>query len=243
MESSPVRFRQLCLVVFAVMGTLALSRSAIASTLIKFSAPGAGTGPGQGTYGEAINSAGVAVGFYLDANDVYHGFVRAANGTITSIDAPGAGTGAFQGTWAYGINKTDVITGYYSGADSVIHGYVLSPNGHFKEFDAPGAQNTLALNINNSDTIAGWYSDTNNVDHGFVRDAAGTITSFDVPGAGTGSGQGTVMPSSAGLNNANAVTGWYVDDTGAVHGYERTANGAITDIDALGAGTGPGQGT
>src|ERR1035438_5868225 len=243
MKSSTAGFRQLCLVVFAVMGTLALSHSAVAASIVKFDAPGAGTDSGQGTFGAAINSAGVVVGYYVDSNAVYHGFVRATNGTITPIDAPGAGTAAFQGTWAFGINKSGVITGYYFDASNVIHGYVKSPTGHFAEFEAPGAQGTLALEINNSDTIAGTYFDANNVKHGFVRVADGTITTFDAPGAGTGSGQGTITPSTAGINNANALAGWYVDDTGAVHGYERAANGTITPIDALGAGTGPGDGT
>src|SRR5438477_25240 len=66
-----------------------------------FDAPGAGTGPGQGTRTEAaacINPAGAIVGFYTDASDVLHGYVRVPGGTITTFDAPGAGTGTGQGT-------------------------------------------------------------------------------------------------------------------------------------------------
>jgi hypothetical protein len=167
--------------------------------IVTFNVPGAGTSSGQGTFGAAISSAGALVGYYVDSNTVYHGFMRATNGTITPIDAPGAGTAAFQGTWAFGINKSGVITGYYFDASNVIHGYVKSPTGHFAEFEAPGAQGTLALEINDSDTIAGTYFDANGVKHGFVRVADGTITTFDAPGAGTGSGQGTITPSTAGI--------------------------------------------
>jgi hypothetical protein len=35
----------------------------------------------------------VIAGDYADASFVFHGFVRAANGTITTFDAPDAGTG------------------------------------------------------------------------------------------------------------------------------------------------------
>jgi hypothetical protein len=58
-----------------------------------------------------INPAGVIAGEYADASFVFHGFVRAANGTITTFDAPGAGTGPGQGTEAFGINYAGTIEG------------------------------------------------------------------------------------------------------------------------------------
>src|SRR5438128_9701145 len=69
-----------------------------APTIITFDAPGAGTGPGQGTLAFSINPARAITGFYLDSGDVFHGYVRARNGTITTLKAPGSGTGAGQGT-------------------------------------------------------------------------------------------------------------------------------------------------
>jgi len=59
-------------------------------TFTTFEAPGAGTGAGQDTNAGSINDAGAIAGYCLDAANVYHGFVRAAAGTITSFDAPGA---------------------------------------------------------------------------------------------------------------------------------------------------------
>src|SRR5512133_907535 len=49
-------------------------------TIITFDAPGAGTGPGQGTITFAINPAGTISGRYADAGDAIHGFVRALDG-------------------------------------------------------------------------------------------------------------------------------------------------------------------
>jgi len=70
-------------------------------TFTTFDAPNAGTGPGQGTFvftGFCFNPAGAIAGASLDASDVYHGMLRAPDGTITAFDIPGAGTGPFQGT-------------------------------------------------------------------------------------------------------------------------------------------------
>ena len=58
---------------------------------------------------------------------MYHGYVRAANGTITTFDAPGAGTGAGQGTADGGINTAGDIAGYYLDAGYVIHGLLRTP--------------------------------------------------------------------------------------------------------------------
>ena len=106
-------------------------------TLKTFDAPGAakagwlarftadGKGPSLlGTAGISINTAGVITGGYIDTSAVAHGFVRAANGTITTFDAPGAGTGTLQGTAGISINTAGVITGTYFDANGVAHGFV-----------------------------------------------------------------------------------------------------------------------
>ena len=66
-----------------------------------FDAPGAGTGPGQGTLPFAINPGGAVLGYYIDAGDARHGFLRTRDGAITTFDAPGAGTGPGEGTTAF----------------------------------------------------------------------------------------------------------------------------------------------
>jgi hypothetical protein len=38
--------------------------------------PGAGTGPHQGTFPSDVNPAGAITGYYIDADGVYHGFLR-----------------------------------------------------------------------------------------------------------------------------------------------------------------------
>jgi hypothetical protein len=79
-----------------------------------FDAPGAGTGPFQGTFTagvDGLNPAGTVTGYYLDGSNVYHGYVRDPDGTISTFDAPGAGTGPFQGTDTSGITPAAKIVG------------------------------------------------------------------------------------------------------------------------------------
>ncbi len=98
-------------------------------TITTFDAPGAGTGPGQGTQPFAINPAGLITGFYLDAGDVYHGVLRTPDGAITTFDAPGAGTGPGQGTRPFSINPGGTISGRYVDAGDVGHGFLRTPDG------------------------------------------------------------------------------------------------------------------
>src|SRR4029434_5733484 len=58
-------------------------------TFTTFDAPNAGTDPGQGTFvftGFCLNPAGAIRGTSVAASDVYHGFLRAPDGTITTFD-------------------------------------------------------------------------------------------------------------------------------------------------------------
>jgi len=64
---------------------LALSVQLSAQTYTTFDAPNS-----IATQPVAINQQGAITGFYADANNVNHGFVRAVDGTITTFDAPGA---------------------------------------------------------------------------------------------------------------------------------------------------------
>jgi hypothetical protein len=151
-------------------------------TMTSFDAPGAGTtentGVAQGTFALSINDDGVIVGYYVDASDGYHGFVRSVDGTISTLDAPGAGTGtspltrAPLGTKALSINNDGVIAGYYSDASEVYHGFMVSASGTITTFNAPGAGTTLAtgtfpVSINDNGVFVGYYSDPNDVYHGF----------------------------------------------------------------------------
>ena len=115
---------------------LGIAVAASAGPIITFDAPGAGTGSGQGTGCFAftdcsvlVNNFGAITGYYLDANNVFHGFVRSPEGKFTTFDSPGADTtpGSLNGTFPYSINDWGAITGYYIDANNVSHGFLRLP--------------------------------------------------------------------------------------------------------------------
>ncbi len=115
-------------------------------------------------------------------------------------------------------------------------------------FDAPGAgaselEGTFALGINASGAITGVYSNSMGVTHGFIRAADGTFTTFDAPDAGSTSPgiEGTIPIS---INTNGDVTGMYVDDNHAYHGFVRlAADGTVTEFDAPEASSAANRGT
>jgi hypothetical protein len=203
-------------------------------TLLAFDAPGAGTGPGQGTFAgfSELNNAGEFVGGYIDASYALHGFLRARDGAITTIDIPDAGTGAGQGTSTGFINREGVIVGNYIDASNVSHGFLRARDGAITTFDAPGVgtgptQGTYPQVINPAGVSDGAFFDASTVSHGYVRAQDGTITTFDAPGAGAvctgGPFYGTCQGTYAyGISGTGAIVGEVIDGNSVSHGFLRT---------------------
>lgn len=237
--------------------------------IITFDAPGAGNclpgalycsnftncfGACPGTVATAANGDGTVIGYYVDNNNVYHGFVRCPDEKIETLDVPGAGAvpGSGQGTVPYAINSEGAIAGEFQAEDNKYHAFLRSPQGHFTIIDIPhinaGAfQGTFATAINDAGEIAGFYQDGNSVNHGFVRHPKGEIETFNAPNDSEMSNfapQGTIVASSgSALNSKGEVTGWYFDSSQSVHGYVRVADGTITEFIDKDGGTGAFQGT
>lgn len=191
--------------------------------------PGAGTGSGQGTgcFGctFGINQWGTIAGSYLEANNVFHGFVPSSKGAFTTFEAPGADTtpGSFNGTSAQSINDWGAVAGYSVDAKGVAHGYPRSPDGTFTTFDATGAgtssyQGTgcfsdCPVGLNDWGVITGSYWDSNNVQQGYLRTPEGSFVTIDPPGS-TGT-----QPES--INDSGAIMGYYLDANNVYHGFLR----------------------
>ena len=85
----------------------------------------AGTGPGQGTVVQDISDNEVAVGNYIDADNVSHGFTfRIKDAAITEFDAPGAGP---AGTIPVSINVDGVTSGTVYDENDLAHGVIGTP--------------------------------------------------------------------------------------------------------------------
>jgi hypothetical protein len=189
---------------------------------ITFDVPGAGTNPGQGTiagWASCITGLGAVTGWFIDANNVVHGWVRDPHGIITTIDAPGAGTAAYQGTYSWSMNPAGSVTGVFVDSWDVEHGFLRTRDGSFTEFDVPrwgGSPATVPEGISPMGVIIGNYSDANGMNHGFLRARDGAISKFNVPAAGKGMGQGTVPLTN---NTAGNITGSYFDANNVIHGF------------------------
>jgi hypothetical protein len=66
--------------------------------IVEFDAPGAGTAANQGTHVYSIAPNGAVTGFFLDADSVFHGFVR------------GSGSGVGLGQILTDLTPTDAAT-------------------------------------------------------------------------------------------------------------------------------------
>ena len=91
--------------------------------LTTFDAPGAGTGAFQGTGCSSdcpvsLNDFGAITGIYIDANFVFHGYLRSPEGRFVTVDPAARSTLSLSS-----INDSGSITGQYVDANNVWHGF------------------------------------------------------------------------------------------------------------------------
>ena len=209
-------------------------------TIITFDAPGAGKVPNQAPFPQGTSPQGINVnmaitGFYADANNLSHGFLRAANGAFTTFDVPGA-----LNTYAENINAAGTISGYYEDAEiNHEHGFVRAANGAITTFDAPGALNTIVIftGMTANGAITGNCDDQDGNLHGFLRSPNGNITVFDVYGSLLTAGEGTTTTTD------QTLAGFYADQNFVFHGLLRSPAGAIKEFSDPQAGLYENQGT
>jgi uncharacterized membrane protein len=231
---------------------LSLAASAQEARIITFDAPGADTNvvDSNGTFSSDINGWGAITGYYIDSNNVYHGFLRSPEGKFTTFEAPGADTtiGSFNGTIPSNINDLGVIAGSYYDANGSGHGFLRSPSGKFTTFDVPGAtnSNTTPRAFNIEGAVVGFYTDANFSFHAFLRSPNGKFTTWIGPDACTGNGsQGCFGSGASGINAFGTIVGGFEDNNGNFvhHAFVRDAEGKLKTFDVPGAGTGSYQGT
>jgi probable HAF family extracellular repeat protein len=177
--------------------------------------PGAGPSD-RGSLGE-INDLGVAVGFYTDAGDIGHMYVRSREGHITPV--PDAASDALS-TDGTGINNLGTIVGTYVDAAGQTHGFVRR-SGTYQTFDHPGALRTRLNGLNDLGQIAGQWTDAQRHVHGFILEN-GHTQPVDVPSA--------MNTRATSINNLGIVTGFYDVGDGVFHGFVY-ADGEYTTID------------
>lgn len=98
-------------------------------------------------------------GIYIDSLGSYHGFLRAANGTITVINVAGAATTAGKGTTVTAIDAEGNIAGFFTSASGNYYetqGFLRATDGTITTFNGPdGAGIGSVLGINAAGDVTG----------------------------------------------------------------------------------------
>lgn len=153
-----------------------------------------------------VNNSNIAVGFYVDAAGVTHGYTYGIAGKTFSADIndPNAGAASGQGTTAAAINNSGEIAGFYIAADGSVHGF-SDVAGVFTTIDPPGSMATQLLGLNDNGLAVGLWTDSGGVQHGLLYNlATNTFQNIDDP---NGIGSTTIN----GINDKNQLVGFYVN--------------------------------
>jgi hypothetical protein len=168
-----------------------------------------------------VNNSASITGYYKDASQHYHGFVRNALGKMTSFDV----TGSIL-TQPVGINYSGEIAGIYEDATGVQRGFLRSSRGMITTFNPGGSSgSTIPTAINDSGAVVGMYSTSSTAPpaFGFVRYPYGGIVTFTVAGSNY------VMPQS--INASGEIAGEYLyDGDSQIGGFVRSSDGEIKTL-------------
>ena len=118
------------------------------------------------TYGDFVNAAGAVVGSYVDADGMFHGFIRHPDGSFTTIDLPEMPNLEFL--FVNTITDHGLIGFRAKAANDILRSYILLPDGTLYEVRFPGSISTVVRNVNQDGSIIGYYDLPDGRRHGFV---------------------------------------------------------------------------
>ena len=118
------------------------------------------------TYGDFVNAAGAVVGSYVDADGMFHGFIRHPDGSFTTIDLPTMPNLEFL--FVNTITDVGVIGFRAKAVNDILRSYILLPSGTLYEVRFPGSIITVVRNVNQDGSIIGYYDLPDGRRHGFV---------------------------------------------------------------------------
>ena len=138
--------------------------------IIKF--PGA-----TATYADFVNSRGGMVGSYVDAEGIYHPYIRTPTGRFVSIDFPQAAR--LEYFFVHGINDAQIMVARTKvkavGAPPLTYVGKLQGEDGLKPFTVPGSVSTEGYNINQDGSIVGHYDTPDGRRHGFIARPAAPV--------------------------------------------------------------------
>ena len=118
------------------------------------------------TYADFVNSSGGMVGSYVDADGLYHPYIRTPTGRFVPLKLPRAASLEYY--FVHGINDANVVVSRAKPVDGVPLTYVGSFQTGLKEFKVPDSVSTEGYNINQDGSIVGHYDTADGRRHGFI---------------------------------------------------------------------------
>ena len=128
------------------------------------------------TFADFVNSSGGMVGSYVDADGLYHPYIRTPTGRFVSLDLPGAPN--LEYFFVHGINDAQIVVARVKRIDSLPGTLVGTFQGGLKRFRVPDSVSTEGYNINQDGSIVGHYDTADGKTYGFI---ARPITETEAP--------------------------------------------------------------
>ena len=128
------------------------------------------------TYADFVNAEGGLVGSYIDADGIYHSYVRTPVGEFVSLNL--SWEARLEYFFVHGINDARVVVARAKLVDDVPRTYVGPATNVLLELKVPGSVSTEGYNINQDGSIVGYYDTEDGRRHGFI---ARPIVDTDAP--------------------------------------------------------------
>ncbi len=118
------------------------------------------------TFADFVNSSGGMVGSYVDAEGLYHPYIRTPEGRFVSLDLPQAPF--LEYFFVHGINDARVIVARTKRKGGVPSTFVGTFQEGLQSFMVPDSVSTEGWNINQDGSIVGHYDTEDGNRHGFI---------------------------------------------------------------------------
>ena len=129
------------------------------------------------TYADFVNAAGSVTGSYIDADGLYHPYVRTLNGTFVIHNYLESSN--LEYFFVHGITDTRIIVARAKAVGDIPRSYAGTSQQGISELQFPGSVSTEGWNINQDGSVVGYYDSADGRRHGFIaRPTAETAAKF-----------------------------------------------------------------
>ncbi len=128
------------------------------------------------TFADFVNSSGGMVGSYVDADGVYHPYVRTPEGRFVPLNLPQAPD--LEYFFVHGINDARIMVARTKRIDDLPGTLVGTFQEGLQLFKVPDSVSTEGYNINQDGSIVGHYQSADGRTHGFI---ARPVTETEAP--------------------------------------------------------------